>query len=541
MRVGTNEPIAGAQVILSRVMNVAEIVDAGLLAGPTGIPPAVTDSKGRFAFADLEPGKYRMVAEGERYPRQEFGPVLDVAANAAVKDVVFQLTAETSLGGRVLSDMGTPLPGIEVVLLRPGYDPIGLKTFAAENTMRTNDRGEYRLFGVKPGRYYLSARVPMTPDRSGAGNPWLALPAFEALGRYSTVFYPRETDVSRAELIEVGPGSELTAMDFVLLRLPEHRIRGSVIDGATGHPPLETRGPVSMSLLPRRAVGLTGLLSSVAPYNPLDGTFELSRVPSGEYWVVARKPLPRSVLDAGGLPPPVPVARAAVDVLDSDVSNVVLRFELFVSVSGQMSVEDKAFSTLTDFQRIRVSLMPPNVEKATIGGIPGLHAPPRPDGTFVYEGLVPDAYRVTFAGLPLDSYVKEARYGDVDVLVNLMTVSSPPESLKILISPRASRINGRVLGETLQEIVNTEVVLVPEHSRHRADLYKTATTDNEGRFTIRGIAPGKYSVFAGEALNGFAYFDPAFADLHKDKGAPVHIEESAQIDVEVKLTSNMRR
>jgi len=76
---------------------------------------------------------------------------------------------------------------------------------------------------------------------------------------------------------------------------------------------------------------------------------------------------------------------------------------------------------------------------------------------------------------------------------------------------------------------------VPDRFRDRADLIKTAVTDKDGRFTIRGIPPGEYKIFAWEAIEQFAYFDPDVLRQFEQLGKAVSIPESGKITLEVKL------
>src|SRR5262245_24625354 len=116
LRVGTNEPVAGAQVVLTRVP-------------PSGAAPSITtDSEGKFVFKDVPSGTYRLSASRNGFARQEFGSrridqtgtrsILNVVAGQPVKDMVVRLTPTGSINGRILDASGEPLRGLEVQALR---------------------------------------------------------------------------------------------------------------------------------------------------------------------------------------------------------------------------------------------------------------------------------------------------------------------------------------------------------------------------------------------------------------------------------------
>jgi len=96
-------------------------------------------------------------------------------------------------------------------------------------------------------------------------------------------------------------------------------------------------------------------------------------------------------------------------------------------------------------------------------------------------------------------------------------------------------VQGVVVDEKRQPAVGVEVVLVPARRPARVDRYKTAVTDQSGAFTMSGIAPGDYKVFAWEAIESFAYFDESLLRLSDRQGVAVHVEESSRERVEVAL------
>ena len=78
-------------------------------------------------------------------------------------------------------------------------------------------------------------------------------------------------------------------------------------------------------------------------------------------------------------------------------------------------------------------------------------------------------------------------------------------------------------------------MLIPARGISRIDLYKTSVTDDNGRFTIRGITPGDYKIYAWEALEQFAYFDSDLLRQFEQKGKFMQIAEGSKEIVEVKI------
>jgi protocatechuate 3,4-dioxygenase beta subunit len=561
----TNEPITGAQVTATRMPapppqtagsqapnGIVGVVAGGAIGTPAGtlvavapppngaplqqpvqLAPARTNASGQFSFHDLEPGTYSLRASAEGYAQQEYNPrpgvstgmtaSINLAADQISKGTVFRLTPGGTVSGRVTGSRGEPLVNIEVSLLRNAYDPDGRKTLQQRAQAQTNDRGEYRMFWVTPGRYYLSAVSSNRPIPGVPFNPT----SFS--NKYPRTFYAVAPDVDSAVPIEVQPAVELSGLDFRLTEQPTYRIRGRVVDPTSGSIP--TR-PVSISIVPRGSVLNTGISFSGSPYNPADGTFELRDVPAGAYLI--RGQLPVNSRPEPGQPfSPPPIATAPVDVAGADVDGVVLTFVPPTSIGGRMRIEGETLP-----QNFRASI---NLRPAVLGGI---GPAPRPaqanaEGIFNIDGVVPGEYRVTanfqFGSSQMNLYVKEIRFGSTDVLTNMMVVTGPTsDKVEVLFGKNGGQISGTVRGDSQQLISGAQVVLVPDN-RDRHDLYKFAITGANGQFTFLSVAPGSYKVFAWENIEQFSWFDAIVLARHESQGMPATVNDSSNVTLELKV------
>jgi hypothetical protein len=59
-------------------------------------------------------------------------------------------------------------------------------------------------------------------------------------------------------------------------------------------------------------------------------------------------------------------------------------------------------------------------------------------------------------------------------------------------------------------------------------------TDSTGKFTIRGVPPGDYKLFAWNSIEQFSWFDPEVLRTDESKGKPVHVLESANQTIELR-------
>ncbi|HET9217978.1 MAG TPA: carboxypeptidase-like regulatory domain-containing protein [Terriglobia bacterium] len=549
LQAGSGDPVPKAQVTLSRVFTppAAGATPAAPPLPVATIPPVITDTDGKFAFTDLEPGAYRIVAGrngfvrmnyGERYPGGP-GTIVTLPAGQTLKDFTFRLQPTATISGRVRDTSGDPAAGLLVTLMKPIYNPNG-RTFQTVGSGRTDDRGEYRLFWISPGRYYLA----VTGNRNsltllsidgiliGGGASPNEIPN---LGQ-PTVFYPGVVDPSRAVTVEVGSGRELSGIDVLLPHQPVHRVRGRVVD-ANGQPPRT----VSMSLIPRDiAFATLGTGSVNANYNPGTGTFDLRDIVPGNYWLRAQASestatatiqanlVGRTVSEAlTSISGTRMAAQIPLDV-SGDREGIVLSMSAGLSIPGILRVEG---APLPATPAPRVMLRPTAPNGLSIG-TQLVNA----DGTFTLLNTFSGEYRLGMLNIPADYYVKEARIEQTDVLNQPWVIGdSVRGTVDIVLSSAGGQIEGTVLDSKSQPVSAILTVLIPDQDRSRAELIKTAQSDQDGKFTFRGITPGSYKIFAWEGIETNSYLDPDVISQHEQQAKAVRILEGQKLVSEVRM------
>jgi hypothetical protein len=544
----TNKPIPGAQVTAMKIPDppagtTTGVVGGVLRTGP-GVPPersaVTTDANGRFIFRDIDPGRYVVSASADGYARQQVGPppegqpgmstTVSVAIGQTSNNVVLHLMLAGTVSGRVTGANGEPLVGMEVQLIRPMYQVDGRRNLQPFGSAQTNDRGEYRLFWMPPGRYYLSVNPSSRPIPGGV------VSSTPGNNKYPRSFYPGTSDITGAAEIEITPGGELNGIDLRLASQPAYRIRGRVVDSATG------QFPQSASInLVQRDLPFTGA-PGFGQYNAGDGTFEIRDVLSGSYWIRAQLPTARQLQPGptGRIAPP-PTAIAAVEISGSDVDGILLSIQPPFSISGRVRVEGQLSASA-----------PPGSRVALQSAAPGILflAPPTPaivggDGRFQFDNVAPGEYQVAVLGLggpnSQSLYVKEARLGSIDVLGQTIAITGPvSEGLDILVATNAMQLTGSVTNDRQQPVMRAQVVLVPDR-RERRDLYKIGITDASGQFTIRSIPPGSYTAFAVDAADSGSIFDPVVMKKIESKGQRVTVSESSNTGLNLKVIPSIGR
>ena len=549
VRAGTGESLANAQVMLIRAVASATAARGASDDETSNTAQTITDRNGRFAFKSIAPGSYRIIAARNGYARQEYGQrvfggpgrVVTIAAGHSVETITIGLTPAGTVSGAVRDLSGEAITGLQVQLLRQVYNASGQRTFVTAGTDQTDDRGEYRVFWVTPGRYLLVVS-PSAAARAVASVGAQSVNEVQE-NRFPPTFFPGTIDVAQASPIDVRPGEELNGIDVSVSRQALYRIRGKVIDPRTGQPPRTA----SVTIVPRgSAAPPVALFGSASPYNPSDGSFELRDVAPGAYWVRATVTAASadSILTANAAGRSLAdiftesvnadrrVVQVAADVAGSDVDGLMITVAAGASIRGRLRVEGQALAALGNLDRLQVTL-----RAATTGTSSNRHRPVSADGVFRLDNVSPGEYFATVQPLPEGYYVKEARLDQLDALQQPLVISGPVSgTLDVVLSRAAGRIDGTVTDSRGQGVPGVQAVLVPTpRLRWRFDLFRTATTDGTGRFSLSGIPPGDYSLFAWEALQSFAYFDDDVLRQSETAATSVRIVESSTATVQVTL------
>ena len=541
----TQKPIAGAQITLMQTQIPAGstgFIEGVLSSGPDRRPQTqtgTTDSDGRFRFSDVEPGTYMVQAMADGFARQQIGGLpggqsgmtarATVEAGGTSRNIVLHLMPAATVSGRIAGANGAPLVGMEVMLLRANYSIGGEMNLSPMGSAQTDDRGQYRLFWMPPGRYYLVASAPNRP--MGSINPIMPSPR---TNRYPQTFYPGTTSLQDATIIDLQPRAELSGMDFELSALPLYTVRGRIMDSATGAPPKSA----SMSITPREQY-FGGTSSSTGPYDPATGTFELRDVLPGAYWIRAQlmgqPPTPGTSLRERQV---MPSAAASVEVRGSNVDDVVLVIVPAVSIQGRAVIE----GDVSRDRPISVALQPTSMRF----GPPGGSATVQPDGSFRIDNMGPGEYRFSLPGLfmtppganlPSQPYLKQARLGSIDLLNEKLTISGPvSDEIQIVLSAKSGQISGTVTDDRQQPASAVAVILLPAN-RERLDLYRMATTGPKGEYILQGLAPGSYKVAAVQSSDMSSVFDPTTIKTLESRAQTITASELSKATVDLKVIS----
>jgi uncharacterized surface anchored protein len=482
------------------------------LQGSGGWNSVTTAADGSFAFRGLAAGRYRLSASRTGYvdsasrqrPGAEHanGVTITVGAGQDVDDVVLRLAPTGVIAGRIINEREEPMPGVLVQTMRAVYRN-GFREFSDARSGFTDDRGEFRVWGLAAGRYYVRVTNPRRSERD-------ALPA----DVYAPIFYPGVVDPAQAQAVELHAGEELTGINFALSRSHTVHVKGRILT-SNAAPAKEAQITLSQ----------TGNSSySLDAETDATGKFDMPSVPPGSYVLVAE--LPENSESTRSL-----TGRTNIQVGETNFDAGDIVIFPGATVSGRVVVEGDRKLNL---ERTSVSLMPtgtPDAAGSTPRGV--LQA----DGSFTFHNVPEGNYRIVLPSAPAGYFVRAAAdAGDVAVQVS----RGHAAAVEIRLAFGAGRIQGVVYRDedNQKTAPSAMVVLVPDaRRRSESEYYRVATADQSGAFLLASVPPGDYSLFAWEDVEKDEYMDPDFMQQYEGVATPVRVEQGSSLTVQLQLAN----
>jgi len=495
--------------------NQAEAGDYTAMTGPDGL----------FRIEKVIPGRYHLFAErtglldtDKQLGRNE-GLLLTITAGQEVKDIHIRLQAAAVVRGRVTDEDGDPLANAEVTVFRQTFVG-GHNRWEQAGAERTNDLGEYRVASLPAGNVYISVNPP--PDfrslieASGAAAPDDRRPSTT----YQTEYYPGTADRNQASPVQLHAGDDFPA-DFSLMPSPSLSIRGSVVN-------LPPHATASIMLQSRDfSVIMTG-----AELHK-DGTFVFHDVSPGNYTIMA---------SVEGSQVPM-TARQSLQVGSTNVDGLRLSPQPGAMVQGRLHFESRN-QLRFDPERIFLTLQladaaeesdTASVLRESFSNITHVAA----DGSFQWSDVPAGNYYVQIMGDGETNggwYLKSVSSGGRDVNDAGIAVNGGAVTLDLVASANGGVADGVVVNNKGEPFANAVIVAVPEQRlRGRVDHYRKTTADQTGHFSLHGLRPGDYTVFAWESVEGEAYYNPDFVKNFDGQGNTLHIAEGGHNSMQVRL------
>ncbi len=506
-----DQPAAGVEVMLRQTGSGGTIVIAGF--EPSAPITATTDAEGRYKIAGVAAGGYRIaayapayVAAGESRNRFDQGKALNIAEGENVENVDFALTRGGVVTGKVTDEYGKPVIAEAVSVHRVDDSGKRINQNVPNFTRwETDDRGVYRIFGLEPGRYLVSA---------GASSEDATFRALGGAGGfYQRTFHPDAVEEAQAKIIELKSGAETESIDIRIARAKKGYVAtGRVIESETGKP---VPGVMLGYSIVKKTMSSFGMGNSIT--NSL-GEFRLEGLSPNTYSV--------SVFNVGQSD--LYSEPATFEIVGGDVTGVEIRMSRGSQISGTAIVEGtRDPAVLANLTRIQVYARNIQRDQTTMvmsssGNAIGAN------GAFSIGGVRPgkvQLYANTFAvkGFSLI----RVEHNGVEVKELDAVPGEPITGVRLVFVYGNAVVAGRVEikggglppGTRLMVMVRREGEASGGISGPRP-----AEVDNRGQFLLEGLAQGSYKL--------------SLSASNPDLGAPPKIPKVEQI---VTVSGNARQ
>lgn len=489
-----------------------------------------TDGDGRYRFADLPAGRYFLTANKAGYVSAQYGArrsteagtALLLADGQSMSGVNVALPRGSVIAGRVTDEFGEPVARAMVQALRYFYGPDGQRRPQPNQTATTDDLGQFRLFGLTPGEYVVSASGQLGQAGFVSGGPAMV----DTSATYLTSYFPGTPNINDAQTISVAAGQE-TTVQLALSVGRLSRVAGTVVD-STGKP---LAGAMTTLQSPNGGfmAGMTGGLTGA------DGSFSLANVAPGDY-LLNVQPINRF----GGEAPLPESGSVPISVGDADIVNLRITTSGGATVTGRVVFEGSAKRDNGQGGKVRV--MPQSAgfgaqAGVMIGSESGLV---NDDGSFELKGARgPVLFRV--AAGPAWALKSVSLEGN-DITDSPTDLTGPDglSGVTIVLTDKLTNVSGQVTDGRGQPLKDFLVVVQPAEPKSGPAVtryLRTIRPEQDGRFRARGLPPGEYFATAVESLEQGRQFVPDVQARLRDTARRFAVREGETVSLDLRLTA----
>lgn len=501
-----------------------------------------TDYDGRFTLSELPAGTYTLRADkagfvGFAFGQRAFGetvPPIILGDGESLSGLNLVLPRGSAITGRVTDEFGDPVLQVQVQALRYQFRPDGQRQLVqSSGPAMTDDLGQFRLYGLTPGDYVVSATTRNAGPMPRRGQ------ADESEEGYPPTFYPGTINPAEAQPVSVGLGQEMSVhLQLVPSRLS--RVSGVVVD-SQGRP--AGRG-TAVILRPATNIGPASIRSANIGD---EGAFILPGVPPGDYVIEVRpRPMPRAQANQA---PPQEFAVVPIAVGGGDVAGVRIVTGRGATLSGRVVFEGTPPAAGTRVRVVPQSADPSReAQMLRNGGNDGVVAA---DGSFQVDGVTGPAFlRITIEGGRGGAPPEPLRYMTKSVLVDGVDVADVPidpgrlgsiSGITVVITDRLTDISGVVTDGRGTPLQSTTVLIVPEllpAGVSPTRFVRVLQSDDDGHFNVRGMPAGRYVAAAVTALEAGHQYDPDVIQRARQSGRSFAVREGESVNVDLRATGD---
>jgi protocatechuate 3,4-dioxygenase beta subunit len=521
---------------------------------------ALTDAEGRYEFRDLPGGRFSLSATKAGYVSVQYGQTrpnesgktIELADAQVLERADISMPRGSVISGRVLDEFGEPVADAVVNAMRSAWAGGRRRLQPSGRTATTNDLGQFRIYGLAPGDYFVSATLrggdlgmleiamAASAGPAAAAGPSASSPT----SGYAPTYFPGTANPGEAQRIPLAIAQEAQNTDFALLPVRLVKISGTVV-GSDGRP---VQGSM-VSAVPRGGDSVLFGMGSTARSDK-NGSFTLSSVTPGDYTLQTRA---MQIMTSGGGDAMMFSARISVaadgaggeaesgslpvTVGGEDLTNVVILTSKGATASGHVTFEGAGKPPALTGIRISASSAENEGPVPMMGGGSG---GVKADGTFELRGLS-GARIIRPAGLPAGWMLKEVRVNGAEV-TDTGVEFKPGEALtgvEVVVTSKVTEVSGAVKAANGEPVKDYTVVVFADEPQRwtvpNSRYVYGARPDQEGRFQVKNVPPGGYYAIATEYIAQGEWGDPDVLERLKAKATKFSLGEGEAKRLELRI------
>jgi len=532
------------------------------LSGPDVLPKSVTtDNEGRFEFKDLPAGAFTINASksgfvavnyGQKRPFEPGKPI-ELVEGQSVDNADITMPKGSVISGRILDEFGEPVADTVVNAMRSTWSNGKRRMQSTGRTATTNDLGQYRIYGLPPGDYYVSATLRGTQEMVVTEMAAMAVRTASPIGGapdgptsgYAPTYFPGTPNGNEAQKLVLAVGQEAQNTDFGLFPVRLVRVRGSVVT-SEGRP---AEG-VMVSAAPRTANDSNPLFgASSTARTDANGNFTLTGVAPGDYTLNARTSqiftssadgnsmsftMVRSAGPGGGGESSQESGAIPLTVGGEDMSNVIIATTKGASVTGRVVYEGGSRPT-TNSIRISAAGTDDTGPMTLVSGASSV----TPEGTFEIKGLSGQrVFRVN--NIPAGWVLKAVKVNGTDITDHGMEFKSAEAvtGVEVILTSKLTEVKGAVKAGNDPAMDYTVVIFSDEPEKWRVPTSRhiaTGRPNQQGQFQVKNLPAGSYYAIALEYIPQGEWNDPEVLERLKSKATTFSVGEGEVKTIDLKL------
>jgi hypothetical protein len=493
-----------------------------------------TDSNGSFEIKDLAAGRYIVMVMKGGYAQASFGQrrpgdpgtPIDLADGQTAAKVNLVLARGGVISGVVVDDGGEPVSGTQVAAVRFQFVSGSRRLVPAPSegsNDRTDDKGGFRLYGLPPGDYFVSA----SNRNSSFTGPGMTNTESEG---FAPTYYPGTPNITEATRITLKAGQEMSGASFALIVARMARVRGRVVN-SRGEP----SSGMNAMLAPAEPYGMMMMNMSNAMIGA-DGSFEFSNVAPGRYNIQIRT--------MGGMQqsPNAEFAVMPITVSNDDIDNVIVTTNVGAIARGVIVTDD---GQAPPFRANQVQVFAQTLEPQTMFMGPSQNRV-QDDYSFEMTGLFDRRRMTASAGMPGAGpsgwYLKSVIYDGQDIIDTGIEFAPGRtyEGFQFVFTQKTTDLSGALTDDRGKPVLDATVIVFPanrEQWTYLSRYVRSIRPDTNGRFSIKNLPPEDYLIIAVQNLEMGQASDPEFLTRAREEARPFSLTEGETKAVDIRLSA----